>query len=180
MALPSKFVNTCPSLPGSPMADSRQTGRDLAQELQPFGPSLKGEQRGCFLNHGLYRERDPQQPQLASFNSRNVKNIVDQQQQGIGRPFDRPGIFLLLRLSSVPRRKSVIPKTPFMGVRISWLMFARKRLFILVASRAVVSAVSSLFVLALQLQRIAFHALFIIFTRRDVSQNRDPLIPIER
>ena len=46
-------------------------------------------------------------------------------------------------VSLVASRKSVIPSTPFMGVRISWLMFARNRLLSCVASRAVTSADSS-------------------------------------
>ena len=36
----------------------------------------------------------------------------------------------------VPSRSSVMPMTPFMGVRISWLMFARKALLALLADSA--------------------------------------------
>ena len=47
------------------------------------------------------------------------------------------------RVSGVPRRRLVIPMTPFIGVRISWLIVARKALLARLASSASRVAASS-------------------------------------
>ncbi len=44
--------------------------------------------------------------------------------------------FFCSSVRGVPSRSSVIPITPFMGVRISWLMFARKALLARFAASA--------------------------------------------
>lgn len=47
--------------------------------------------------------------------------------------------------SGVPRNRSSIPMIPLSGVRISWLMFARNRLFARFASSARFPAIVSFF-----------------------------------
>jgi len=49
-------------------------------------------------------------------------------------------IFRCSSLSDVSRRRSVIPKIPFIGVRISWLMVAKNSLLAIVACCAFVNA----------------------------------------
>ena len=46
------------------------------------------------------------------------------------------GVAALLSVSSVSSRSPVMPMTPFMGVRISWLMLARNSLLAVLARSA--------------------------------------------
>ena len=59
------------------------------------------------------------------FDLRIVENIVDDAQQVFAALADGLRVFRLLASSGVARSRSVIPMTPFIGVRISWLMLPR-------------------------------------------------------
>ena len=71
-------------------------------------------------------EVDALELELAGLDLREVEDVVDDRQQRLARAADRLGVLALLRRRArVSSRSSVMPITPFIGVRISWLMLAR-------------------------------------------------------
>jgi len=86
--------------------------------------------------------------EFACFNFREVQYVVSTRQQGLGAVANG---FVYSRCSFAQagfEQKVAHPMTPFMGVRISWLMLARKALFASVlacADRARVSVPPQLF-----------------------------------
>jgi hypothetical protein len=64
--------------------------------------------------------------QLAGLDLREVEDVVDDRRAATRRSADRLGELALLGSSGVSSSRPVMPITPFIGVRISWLMLARK------------------------------------------------------
>ena len=74
-------------------------------------------------------EVDGLQLHVARLDLRKIQDVVDDPEQVLaGNARDQFGIVPLVSSRRVSRTTSVIPSTPFMGVRISWLIVARKRL----------------------------------------------------
>ncbi len=68
--------------------------------------------------------------ELAGLDLREVENVVDDREQRAGAVANRLGVVALgWRRSRVSSNSSVMPITPFIGVRISWLMLARNSPF---------------------------------------------------
>ena len=70
-------------------------------------------------------------------------SLIDAEER-LAAGLDRLGEVALLGVRSVSRSRSVMPMTPLIGVRISWLIVARKSDFIrepaIAASRAAASS----------------------------------------
>jgi hypothetical protein len=67
--------------------------------------------------------------ELAGLDLREVENVVDDRQQMLAGLIDGVGEARCCALSAVWRSSSVMPRMPFIGVRISWLIVARNSLF---------------------------------------------------
>ena len=63
--------------------------------------------------------------ELAGLNFGEVENVVDDGQQGVGAAAGGFDVFALFIGQFGVEQSAVMPMTPFMGVRISWLMLAR-------------------------------------------------------
>ena len=81
--------------------------------------------------------------QLAGFDLGEVQNVVDDAQQGLGGGLHLVEVVACLGDRSVFRARWVMPRMAFMGVRISWLMLARKSDLARVAASAVSLAARS-------------------------------------
>ena len=84
-----------------------------------------------------------------------VEDVVDDGQQAGGAVADRFQMIALRPVSLVSSNSSVMPMTPFIGVRISWLMLARNCDFASTANSARSLACSSL-LLAHSRSRVRF------------------------
>ena len=137
MALPTRFVRTCWSRTGSPTIPAGTAGSTSNSELQPLLIRLEGQRLEHVAHQIAHRERDGFELQLARLDLREVEDVVEDRQQRVGRRLDgRRGSRAAARDSSVSRASSVMPMTPFIGVRISWLMLARNSLLARLASIA--------------------------------------------
>ena len=105
--------------------------RHRGRQRKALGPRLIGEQRPDIVDQRGQMERRAVQLQRAGLDARQVEHVGDQPQQrarGLRR-----GIQIALlkrRTGSVSRISSIMPTMPFSGVRISWLMLARNRVFV--------------------------------------------------
>ena len=79
----------------------------------------------------------PFQLQFACFDFGEVEDVVDDRQKRFAGLLNGPRQVALPSPSAVVSRSSVMPRTPFMGVRISWLMLARNCDFVRLAASAV-------------------------------------------
>lgn len=129
----------------------RQPGRAVETEKQMFLQNLVPEDR---LNLAQQRRdvgRLRCQRHLSGLQLRQVEHIVDQPEQGVAGEIDRIEILHPFRLGEAapPFSSSENPITAFSGVRISWLIEARKQLLALLAACACSSAAVSSFRIAL-------------------------------
>ena len=75
--------------------------------------------------------------QLAGLDLREVEDVVDDAEQVLAGALDlREVVALLRRRASVFSARWDMPMIAFIGVRISWLMLARKSAFVCAASSA--------------------------------------------
>ena len=84
-----------------------------------------GEQLGHVLDDLGQVEVDRLEPQLAGLDLREVEDVVDHREQELRRAVHRLRELALRGASGVSSSRSIMPITPFIGVRISWLMLAR-------------------------------------------------------
>ena len=83
--------------------------------------------QGAF--HGFTQiEVEDFKDQFAGFDFGKIQNVVDDRQQRFGAVADGLGEFALLVGQIGIEQQAVMPMTPFIGVRISWLMLARNSL----------------------------------------------------
>ena len=114
-----------------PLAPARSRGcHRPARPLSPVRPQRdgsqhRGERVGQIEIGGI--EID-----LAGFDLGEIEDVVDEREQGVARFLHHAEEFPLFAESSVSSARSVMPMMPFIGVRISWLMCARKSLLALV------------------------------------------------
>ena len=73
---------------------------------------------------------------LAGFDLGKVQDIVDDREQGVAAVADDRCKFLLFGSRGVSSSSPLIPMIAFIGVRISWLIIARKSLFARFAASA--------------------------------------------
>jgi hypothetical protein len=83
------------------------------------------------------------QPQLARFDLGEIQNVVDDAQQRLGRLMDFADVIALARIELRLQRQMVMPMMAFIGVRISWLILARKSDLACAAASACARAASS-------------------------------------
>ena len=114
----------------------RHGGFDRALELQALRERARREDLDGLLDGVAQAEFDAFELELARLDLGEVQNVVDDLQQRFGRAGNRFRKMPLARSSSVACRSSDMPMTPFIGVRISWLMRARNSLLALLARSA--------------------------------------------
>ena len=101
-------------------------GIDVRGELQALAVRLDGEQARHVFDGVAQVELDVLEIELAGFDLGEVENVVDDGEQRASRcrgssRCSRAGV----GSRPVSSSSSVMPITPFIGVRISWLMLAR-------------------------------------------------------
>jgi hypothetical protein len=111
---------------------------DVHQQLDAFFGGLGDE----YLHDPVKDFVEPERPffqfELAGFDLGKIQDVVDDSQQRIGRALNNLKIMAIFGGTSSLRARSVAAMTPFMGVRISWLILARNSLL----ARVAVSAIS--------------------------------------
>jgi hypothetical protein len=75
--------------------------------------------------------------EFAGFDLREVEDVVDDAEQVAAGEFDLVELVFLLRAEAAAAQQVAMPRMPFIGVRISWLMLARKLLLAWLARRGV-------------------------------------------
>ena len=140
---------------------ARQVGQDLAQpmrisehqignrgvhvddELQVLRRSLHGHHRAHILDAFPDIHFDLLDLETPGLDLGEVQDVIeDAEQRGRARA-NRLRELELPGCSGVSSSSSVMPSTPFIGVRISWLMFARNSLFARFAAAAASFAATS-------------------------------------
>ena len=126
-ALPSRLNRICRTRVGSPTSASLEPGCDRGVERKSLGGRLRPERVDRAGDQPGQRECGVLQLQPAGLDLGEVEQVVDDAQQrlrGIRAWSRRSGA----AVSSSPwcSSTSIMPSTPFIGVRISWLMVARK------------------------------------------------------
>ena len=107
-------------------ANSSPSSGAAAPAASTTSPSSVAQREGRLL-----------QFQLAGLDLREIENVVDDAEQRIGRRLDHVQVLRAVRgVRFVSSASSVIPRMPFIGVRISWLMFARNSLLARLAASA--------------------------------------------
>ena len=134
MALPTKLMRIWRSRIGSPHTvpgTSRSTGTG---QLQPLRMGSRGKDLEGLLRRIAQVRTDALELDLAGLDLRKVQDVVDDRREPppnanrfrSGAAAGERGLLQQL----------VMPMTPFIGVRISWLMRARKSLLALLARSA--------------------------------------------
>ena len=135
IALPIRLVSTWPM-----RSDRREGGRGTsgagAASARFFLAAMRREQFDQVFHHYARIEFDRFDLELAGFDLGEIQNVVDDGQQGVGGLAHGLGVSRCSAVSSVCRAEPVMPMTPFMGVRISWLMLARNSLLAWLAASA--------------------------------------------
>ena len=98
---------------------------DLIDQFDALFVGALGQKFADFFHQSMHLEIQALQFQFAGFDLGEVEDIVNDAEQRVTRMVGGFGKALLFGVNSVSSSNSVMPKTPFMGVRISWLMFAR-------------------------------------------------------
>ena len=137
IALPSRLSRICRRRVTSPDDRRRQSLVDQAAESSSFSHARGGDQVQRRLDAFAQVERLALEVELAGLDLREVEDVVDDRQQRVAARADGLGeVALLARSSRVSSSRPVMPMTPFIGVRISWLMVARNALLACVAASA--------------------------------------------
>ena len=135
IALLDQVDQHLPQPAGSPMTAARRADRRRPAPALVAWRRWRAS-RPC-LRAVAQVEVDGVQLQLAGLDLGEVQDVVDDRQQRLGR---RLGHFAHSRCcsasSGVSSSRSVMPMTPFIGVRISWLMLARNSLLAWLAASA--------------------------------------------
>ena len=98
-------------------------GMHVDQELDSLAVGRAGQDAPHVVDHAGHVELGLLDVHLPRLDLREVQDVVDDHQQALGRHLDAGGkLGLLVARGSVWSRSSVSPITPFIGVRISWLI----------------------------------------------------------
>ena len=106
--------------------ESSGAGGNWKNQIQAFAASLGCDDFSAVLDYGVEREIGIFQFELTSLDFGEIKDVINNGQQRLAGVPDRQTYSLCSGERVVSKRRSVIPITPFIGVRISWLMVARK------------------------------------------------------
>jgi len=99
---------------------------DAADHLQLLSLGLARVQLARLLGEFAHVERLEHQVHLAGLDLRVVEDVVDDLHHRLGGGAHRVHEAPLPLVELGAREQFAMPSTPFIGVRISWLMFARK------------------------------------------------------
>ena len=124
-ALPSRLVTIWRMRPTSPMNRPAEPRLDAHDELEVLFLGARRHQRRHVLDRLGKVEGRRIERQLAGIDLGEIQDVVDDGQQRVARLDDDVGERLLLRVESDLASSSAMPSTPFIGVRISWLILAR-------------------------------------------------------
>jgi hypothetical protein len=117
--------------------------RHGAGELEPLVHGARREEVGHLLQLLAEVERHPLDDHLARLDLREVEDVVDDRQEAVCRGLDRGDEVRCSSSSCDSARRSAMPMTPFIGVRISCDMLARNSDLSRDAERASSRAVAS-------------------------------------
>ena len=99
---------------------------DDVDQVEVLLAGLGREQVERFLDAGAEVERKLIQREPARLDLREIENVVDDGEERFAAGAERLDVIVLRRASApFPAAGPVMPMTPFIGVRISWLMLAR-------------------------------------------------------
>ena len=126
-ALPTRLNSTCRSRVGSPTTRARQVGRRARRRARcPSAPAPSRSSSTTFARDLGRVEGGRLELDRARLEPRIVENVVDDRQQPLRRVARDAEIARRSRRRSPRcRSSSSMPSTPFIGVRISWLIAAR-------------------------------------------------------
>jgi hypothetical protein len=119
--LPTRFSNTWRTRPTSPIRPARHVVCDLERELDVLLRGAGREQVEDFFDRLIEIVGDVFQFDAARLDLGEVEDVVDDDQQALGRAADRAREIVCSRSSLVSSSRLLKPITPFIGVRISWL-----------------------------------------------------------
>ena len=100
-------------------------GVDAKDELEALGMGPQREKAQRIFQKAPQIERFRIKLDLAGVDPREVEQVLDQNQEGIGRGPDNLEVLALDRAQGVSSVSAVSPMIAFIGVRISWLTLAR-------------------------------------------------------
>ena len=109
------------------MEDVRSNGQDEVEDFL----SRRRRNKFAYLFNGLAAVKGERiKHQFARFDLGEIQDIVDDRQQRLGAELRTVSAYSRCSaVSGVSSSSPVMPMTPFIGVRISWLMLARNSLF---------------------------------------------------
>ena len=126
MALPTRFISTWRSRPASPTSASGHLLVHHGHQLEALVVRPLRQDVADALDRLAEVEVELLQLQPSRLDLGEVEDVVDDVEQRLGRDADGLGVALLLGRERRSCSSSwVMPTTPFIGVRISWLMLAR-------------------------------------------------------
>ena len=145
MAFPTRFTMIRPSRLGSPTRSSGMSGGKCEANSRPFSCARTANTFivSATVSRNLNSTRSNSSFRASTFEKSRMSLIKSRS--------DAAEVFTVVRYSRcsavnlVSKANSVMPTMAFIGVRISWLMFARNSLLARVASSAFFLAISSSF-----------------------------------
>ena len=125
-ALPTRLSRICRSRPASAhtTAGHRRRRRRSARSM-PLVSAAAASSCVDVLHDRAQVDLRVVELEAARFHLGEVEHVVDHLEQRFGRAGRGLGVLVLRAVEVVLSSSVVIPITPFIGVRISWLMFAR-------------------------------------------------------
>ena len=129
----------------SPRNAAGTCGLDEGDEIDLVAPRGEGEEVDHFVDAGGERKRLLLEHDLAGLDLGEVEDLVDQGEQGVAALADGLDVLALFRgRGRESSSRLVMPRTPFIGVRSSWLTLATNSDFRREASSAPTSRASAL------------------------------------
>ena len=144
-AFPVRLIRICLNLPGSPMSFSWASGGRKEINSNPFFWAVIANVEDKSSNNDLKLKGILSSSSLPASILEKSRMLLITASRASASLLIVVARFFWLSSSPVSRINSVIPIIPFMGVRISWLIFAKNSLFAFVAFSASVFAFSSCF-----------------------------------
>jgi hypothetical protein len=126
-ALLAKLSIACCRAVASPFR-LKSMGAAMTRKPQALGPGRLIEDRVQVAQQGGEIERRFLQRELAGLDLRQVEDVVDDAQQVPGGGVDLFQVLDCLGVGASRCKTCAMPRMAFIGVRISWLMLARKAL----------------------------------------------------
>ncbi len=136
IAFPIRLVIICRSRPGSPRNNAGTSGSIRQAISRPF-------LYACTASTSVMSSRVMRRSKSSVSNSNFPASILEKSRISLMIASSESPLFLMVfaysscsEVNSVSNSRPVMPITPFIGVRISWLMLARKSLLAMFAAWA--------------------------------------------